>query len=318
MKLVITGGDGFLGHHVVDAFQQTGCDIFIIKHEYYDLLDIRQVKKIYKEMKPDVVIHLAARVGGIQYNKLNPGKLFYENLQMGMNIIHEAAIYGKLQKMVCVGTICSYPITPPIPFKEEDLWNGYPEPTNASYGIAKKALLTMCQAYREQYDLNCIYLLPVNLFGPEDHFGDEVGHVIPMLIKRFLVAVQQSAPEVIVWGSGNATREFLYAGDCAKVILKATQVYNGKEPMNVGSGSEISIKDLSSLIAKIVGYKGKIVFDLSKPDGQPRRVLDVSRIERELGFQKTSILSLEEGLRRTISWYVSKGGQDDIDNNPIV
>lgn len=303
MKVVITGGDGFLGHHVVSAFQQNPYEIYVIKHKYYNLLDINQVRKLYQEMKPDIVVHLAARVGGIQYNKANPGKLFYENVQMGINVIHEAAVYGKLQKMVNIGTICSYPITPPVPFKEESLWDGYPEPTNAPYGIAKRTLLTMCQAYRDQYGLNSIYLMPVNLYGIFDNFGDDVGHVIPMLIKRFLVAVQQNAPEVTVWGSGKATREFFYVEDCAKLILKATQVYNGKEPMNLGSGSEISIKDLSSLIAKIVGYKGKIVFDPSKPDGQPRRVLDISKSVALLGFDPNKATKLENGLRKTVDWY---------------
>ena len=302
MKVAITGGDGFLGHHVVPLFEQA-YDVHVIKHEHYDLLDVNQVKKLYREVKPDIVVHLAARVGGIQYNKLNPGKLFYQNLQMGMNIIHEGAVYGKLQKLICISTICAYPITPPIPFKEESLWEGFPEPTNAPYGIAKRALLTMCQAYREQYELNCIYLMPVNLFGPADHFGDEVGHVIPMLIKRFLVAQQQDAPEVVVWGSGKATREFFYVEDCARLILKASQVYDGKEPMNLGSGSEISIKDLSSLISDIVGYQGKIIFDPSKPDGQPRRVLDISKSIKFLGFDPKTAVKLEDGLKKTIDWY---------------
>jgi GDP-L-fucose synthase len=198
---------------------------------------------------------------------------------------------------------CSYPITPPIPFKEESLWDGYPEPTNAPYGIAKRTLLTMCQAYREQYSLNSIYLMPVNLYGPYDHFGDDVGHVIPMLIKRFLVAEQQNTPEVIVWGSGKATREFFYVEDCAKLILKATQSYDGKEPMNLGSGSEISIKDLSFLKADIVKYKGKITFDPTKPEGQPRRVLDISKSIIRLGFDPNKAIKLEDGLRKTIEWY---------------
>jgi GDP-L-fucose synthase len=304
MKVAITGGDGFLGHHVVPIFEQA-YDVCVIRHKQYDLLDINQVKKLYREVKPDIVVHLAARVGGIQYNKLNPGKLFYQNLQMGVNIIHEAAVYGKLQKLVNIGTICSFPLSPPIPFKEESIWNGYPEPTNAPYGIAKRALLTMCQAYREQYNLNCIYLMPVNLFGPEDHFSDEVGHVIPMLIKRFLVAQQQEAPEVVVWGSGKATREFFYVEDCARLILKATQLYNKKEPMNLGSGREISIKDLSSLISDIVGYKGEIVFDPSKPDGQPRRVLDISKSIKFLEFDPSKAVKLEDGLKKTIDWYKS-------------
>jgi GDP-L-fucose synthase len=278
----------------------------VVKHDQFDLLDDDDTRNMYTIYKPDVVIHLAARVGGIGYNQANPGKLFYQNLKMGMNIIHYAR-EALIKKLVCVGTICSYPKIPPrIPFQEEDFWEGYPEETNAPYGIAKKALLTMCQAYRQQYNMNCIYLMPVNMYGPYDNFKDESSHVIPALIKRFLHAKQNSLPEVKIWGSGQATREFLYVGDCAKVIVTATDSYDKLDPMNIGSGQEILISDLAKLIAGIIGYSGRITFDNNMPDGQPRRVLDISRMQSELGFQKTSILPLEEGLRRTIEWYLQR------------
>lgn len=303
-RVVVTGGDGFLGHHLVPLLTEHYVETIIIKHEYYDLLEKERVKAMYENIKPDIVIHLAARVGGIQYNLKNPAKLFYENLQMGVNLIHEGWKYGRLGKFTCLGTICSYPLSPPIPFKEDDLWDGYPEPTNGSYGVAKRSLEEMCRAYRKQYGMPCIYLMPVNLMGEFDDFSDQTAHVIPMLIKRFIEAKKNKAKEVQVWGSGQATREFLYAGDCAQMILTATEKYNESYPMNLGSGKETSIAELAELIKELVGYKGKIVWDSSKPDGQPRRFLDVSRSIQYLGFNPEKALPLKEGLKKTIEWYM--------------
>jgi len=302
-SVAVTGGDGFLGHHLVPLLQREYSDVTVIKKEYYDLLKEKDVISMYNRIEPDVVIHLAARVGGIQYNQKNPAKLFYENLQMGVHLIHEGHRYGKLDKFTCIGTICAYPISPEIPFKEDDLWNGYPELTNAPYGTSKRSLEVMCRAYREQYGMNCIYLMPVNCFGEHDSFDNETAHVIPMLIKRFINAKENNLSEVEVWGTGLATREFLYAGDCAKLIVEATKSYNEAYPMNLGSGKETSIAELAELIAKLVGYKGKIVWDESKPDGQPRRFLDISRSIQWLGFNPKKAVSLEEGLKRTIEWY---------------
>jgi GDP-L-fucose synthase len=305
-RIIVTGGEGFLGRHVTE---QLKCkEMSVIRHSEYELLNDDDVIRMYCDYAPDIVIHLAARVGGIQYNKKNPGKLFYENLKMGLNMIH----YGmqhKIEKFVCVGTICSYPKIPPrIPFKEEDLWEGYPEETNAGYGIAKKALLVQCQTYRQQYDMNCIYLMPVNMYGEYDDFKDESSHVIPALIKRFIDAKDRNLSEIIIWGSGKATREFLYVGDCAKYIITATDVYDLSEPVNIGSGSETSIFDLARMIASVVGYTGTIIFDSSMPDGQPRRVLNINRMRKELG--DFPFLSLKEGLRRTVSWYQRVYGKE--------
>jgi GDP-L-fucose synthase len=299
-RIIVTGGEGFLGYHVTE---QLKCKkMSIIRHSEYELLNDDDVIRMYRDYNPDIVIHLAARVGGIQYNKKNPGKLFYENLKMGLNMIHYGMQHN-IEKFVCVGTICSYPKIPPrIPFKEEDIWEGYPEETNAGYGIAKKALLVQCQTYRQQYGMNCIYLMPVNMYGEHDDFEDESSHVIPALIKRFINAKENNLPEVVIWGSGRATREFLYVGDCAKALVVAVDLYNKSEPINLGSGQEISIANLTKLIADIVGYKGKIVFDSSMPDGQPRRVLDIGRMNDELGV--FSFLSLKAGLTRTIDWYL--------------
>jgi len=305
-RIVVTGGEGFLGHHLVSYLRSYCSDLIVVRHADYDLLKDESVEAVYSVYKPDIVIHLAARVGGIQYNKANPGTLFYENLKMGLSMIHWGML-SKVEKFVCIGTICSYPRVPPrIPFIEDDIWEGYPEETNAGYGIAKKALLVQCRVYRKQYGMNCIYLLPVNMYGEYDNFSEESSHVIPALIKRFLYAKESNLEEVSIWGSGLATREFLYAGDCARVITIATDSYNSSGPLNVGSGQEIAIKDLANLIASIVHYTGRIVFDSSKPDGQPRRVLDTSRIQIELGFDSSSLLPLEEGLRRTVNWYLNR------------
>jgi GDP-L-fucose synthase len=302
-RIVVTGGDGFLGRHLVPLLNEKCPKVFVLRHEDYELLDYESVTAMYGDIQPDIVIHLAARVGGIQFNQKNPGTLFYENIKMGINMIH-AGMMNEVEKFVNIGTVCSYPSTPPVPFKEDSLWDGYPELTNASYGVAKKALLTMCQAYRKQYNMNCIYLMPCNLFGSEDNFTEEQGHVIPMLIKRFIEAKEKNLKKVTVWGSGKATREFLYAGDAAKAIVEATRLYSKPEPMNIGSGQETSIKDLAELIAYIVGYQGDIAWDKSKPDGQPRRLLDVTRMRKELALDYTTNYSaLQKGLIKTINWY---------------
>lgn len=307
-RVIVTGGDGFLAHHLIPLLMKEYYEVFPIKHEAYDLLVEDRVKAMYDNIKPDIVIHLAARVGGIQYNQLNPAKLFYENLQMGVHLIHLGHLFGKLEKFVCLGSVCSYPVSPPIPFREDDLWNGFPESTNAGYGIAKRSLEEMCRVYREQYEMNNIFLLPCNLYGIADDFSQESAHVVPMLIKRTIEAKERKSKELIVWGSGNATREFLYAGDCAKLILSATQNYNDKWPINLGSGKETSIKELAELIAELVDYKGEIVWDESRPDGQPRRFLDISRSIMWLGFNPENAMPLREGLKRTIDWYYKNKG----------
>jgi GDP-L-fucose synthase len=303
-RVVVTGSEGFLGHHVMKELMPEYSQIIGISHKDYDLLKEDRVKALYDNLKPDIVIHLAARVGGIQYNIVNPATLFYHNLQMGVHLIHFGMLYGRLEKFVCISTICSYPVSPSIPFSEDELWDGKPEISNLPYGLAKRSLETMCQAYRKQYGMNCIYLMPTNNFGEEDCFTQEQGHVIPMLIKRFIHAKENKLTFVTVWGSGLATREFLYAGDCAKLIVEATKSYNEPYPMNLGSGKETSIAELAELIAELVGYKGKIVWDTSKPDGQPRRFLDISRSIQWLGFNPERALPLREGLRRTIEWYM--------------
>lgn len=306
-RIVVTGGDGFLGHHVVPLIRGKYTETFLVRHEDYDLLKEEDVMSMYKILKPDIVIHLAARVGGIQYNQANPGKLFRENMQMGLHMIHQGMEFGKLQKFVCISTICSYSKIPPrIPFREEDLWMGFPEETNAAYGVSKRSLDVMCRAYRKQYGMNCIYLMLTNNFGEWDEFGQEQGHVIPMLIRRFIEAKERSLPNVVCWGTGKASREFIYAGDCAEAIVLATEKYNSPEPMNIGSGQEIKIADLAVLIAELIGYKGKIEFDASMPDGQPRRFLDVSKAEKELGWKAST--PLKDGLEKTIDWYLANRG----------
>lgn len=299
--ICVTGGEGFLGRHVVSSLSEHGCrNVFTVRHSEYDLLRREVVDRLYREVKPQVVIHLASIVGGIGANSKNPGSFFYENLMMGAQVMDAARLNG-VEKFVQIGTVCSYPKFTPVPFKEEDLWNGYPEETNAPYGIAKKALLVQAQAYRDQYGLNSIYLMPENLYGPEDNFDPETSHVIPALIKKFFEAQAGGTKTVAVWGSGKATREFLYVTDAAEGIVLATENYNGREPINLGSGQEISIRDLAQLIATEIGFQGEIVWDATKPDGQPRRALDTTRAAEFFGFRART--DFREGLRRTVEWY---------------
>jgi GDP-L-fucose synthase len=302
-RITVTGGAGFLGAYVVTRLKESGCEnIFVPKRSNYDLVNNEAVKKLYKDAAPDIVIHLAARVGGIGANEQNPGKFFYENLMMGVQMMEQGRLAG-IEKFVAIGTICAYPKSAPIPFKEEDLWNGYPEETNAPYGLAKKMLLVQAQAYRQQYGFNTIYLLPVNLYGPGDNFDPKSSHVIPSLIKKCVDANRLGSKEIVVWGTGKPTREFIYVEDAAEAIVLATERYNKGEPVNIGSGIEISIKELVSLIAELTGFEGQVVWDTSKPDGQPRRRLDISRAEREFGFKAKT--KFREGLRKTIDWYLA-------------
>lgn len=306
-RICVTGGGGFLGRRVVARLRECGCeDVFVVRRRDYDLVRGDGVERLYADVRPQVMIHLAAVVGGIGANRENPGRYFYENLMMGAQLIEGARVH-EVEKFVQAGTVCSYPKFTPVPFREDDLWNGYPEETNAPYGIAKKALLVQGQAYREQYGLNFIYLLSVNLFGPEDNFDPRTSHVIPALIKKFVDATESGARTVEVWGTGAATREFLYVDDAAEGIALATENYNGCEPVNLGSGQEISIRELVGLIAKETSYNGNVQWDGSKPDGQPRRALDTTRARELFGFRaRTPFI---EGLRRTISWYQSARGK---------
>ena len=302
-RIVITGGAGFLGRHLQAELCRSGArpeNLLIPTIEEYDLTREADVQRVYATMQPTVVIHLAAEVGGIGANRENPGRFFYSNMAMGLHLIEHARLVG-LKKFVQIGTICAYPKFTPVPFKEEDLWNGYPEETNAPYGIAKKALLVMLQAYRQQYGLNGIYLLPVNLYGPGDNFNPNSSHVIPALIRKFVEAQDRGQGEVVVWGTGAASREFLYVEDAARGIALATQKYESSEPVNLGAGFEITIKDLAAKIQRLVGFDGRIVWDSSKPDGQPRRCLDTQRAANAFGFKAQ--MAFDEGLRRTIQWW---------------
>jgi GDP-L-fucose synthase len=300
-KILVTGGAGFLGSFVVEKLKERGCqNIFVPRSKDYNLVEMEAVKKLYHDAKPDIVIHLAARVGGIGANRANPGRFFYENLMMGVQMMEVGRQVG-IEKFVAIGTICAYPKYTPVPFKEENLWDGYPEETNAPYGLAKKMLLVQAQAYRQQYGFNAIYLLPVNLYGPRDNFDLETSHVIPAIIRKCIEAKQKGEDKIICWGSGKPTREFLYVEDAAEGIVLATEKYNKPDPVNLGAGFEISIKDLVELIAKLAGFSGKIIWDTTKPDGQPRRSLDTSKALKEFGFKAKT--SLEEGLKKTIEWY---------------
>ena len=300
-RICVTGGGGFLGQRVVAKLRDLGCDsVFVVRRRDYDLVRAEDVERLYRDAAPQVVMHLAAVVGGIGANRDNPGRFFFENIMMGVQLI-EGARQHSVEKFVQLGTVCAYPKHARVPFTENNLWDGYPEETNAPYGIAKKALLVQAQGYRDQYGLNAIYLLPVNLFGPGDNFDPVSSHVIPALIKKCVDAVDQGARTIEVWGTGSATREFLYVDDAAEGIVLATDKYNGREPINLGSGQEFSIRDLVTLIARETGFAGEIIWDDSKPDGQPRRALDVSRAAELLGFKART--DFVEGLRRTIEWY---------------
>ena len=300
-RICVTGGAGFLGSFVLEALTRRGAiDIFVPHIEEYDLVNPQDIQRVLDVSRPDIIIHLAALAGGIGANRARPADFFYINLMMGVQLMHEAWKRG-VSKFVAIGTVCAYPKFTPVPFKEENLWNGYSEETNAPYGLAKKMLLVQAQAYRQQYGFNAIYLLPVNLYGPKDNFNLETSHVIPALVRKCIEAQERGDKEVILWGDGSPTREFLYAGDAANAILTATEFYNGNEPVNIGSGQEISIKDLAELIAHLTGFEGKLVWDTTKPNGQPRRGLDTSRAADYFGWRAS--VPFEEGLRQTIAWY---------------
>ena len=300
-RIVVTGGAGFLGSNVVKKLEERGCKkIFVPRSKDYNLVEMEAVKRLYIDARPDIVIHLAAKVGGIGATSSKPGEFFYDNLMMGVQMMEQGRL-SRIDKFVAIGTVCAYPKSIPIPFKEENLWDGYPEETNAPYGIAKKMTLVQAQAYRSQYGFNAIYLLPVNLYGPGDNFDPETSHVIPALIRKFLDAVTTGKEAVTAWGTGTPTREFLYVEDAAEGIVLATEKYDKPAPVNLGTGSEISIRSLAELIAKLTGFKGRIIWDISKPDGQPRRLFDNSRAKAEFGF--ISKTNFEDGLRETISWY---------------
>ncbi len=300
-RFVVTGGAGFLGSRVVEALQQRGADrVFVPRSADYDLRHHEAVTDLLSDTRPDIILHLAAVVGGIGANRARPADFFYENLMMGTQLFHEAWRAG-VKKFVTIGTVCAYPKFTPVPFHEESLWEGYPEETNAPYGLAKKMLLVQGQSYRQQYGFNSIYLLPTNLYGPRDNFDLETSHVIPALIRKFMEAKDAGAAQVSAWGTGSPTREFLYVDDAAEGILLATERYEKSDPVNIGSGNEISIRALTELIAELVGYEGEVVWDASKPDGQPRRGLDTSRAEQEFGFKAST--TFRDGLTRTIEWY---------------
>lgn len=300
-RVLVTGGAGFLGRYVLKKLEEIGCkEVFVARSKDYNLIEMAAVKKLYQDARPNIVIHLAAKMGGIGANRLYPGSFFYENLMPGVQMLEQARLFG-VEKFVNSGTVCSYPKFTPTPFKEEDLWNGYPEETNAAYGLAKKMVLVQSQAYGQQYDFNSINLMLVNLYGPGDNFDPDYSHVIPALIRKILDAIDNNERRIVVWGSGKATREFLYVEDAAEGIVLATEKYNSTKPVNLGTGFEISIKDLFYLICELTGFKGEIVWDATKPDGQPKRLLDVSRAKAEFGF--TAKTPFKEGLLRTIEWY---------------
>lgn len=299
-RILVTGGMGFLGRHLVRRLEQEGCrDIVMSQREAYDLTRESAVERLYQDTRPQVVLHLAAVAGGIGANLANPGRFLYDNLMMGALVMEYARGTG-VEKFVSIGSICAYPKLTPVPFREEDLWNGYPEETNAPYGLAKKMLLVQGQAYRQQYGFNAIHLMPVNLYGPGDHFDLQNSHVIPALIRKCLEAVERNEAEIVCWGDGSPTREFLYVEDCAEAIVLAAAQYEGADPVNIGSGQEISIRHLAELIAELTGFQGRIVWDTTKPNGQPRRLLDTSRA-RQFGFRAKT--ELREGLQRTVAWY---------------
>jgi len=296
VRTLVTGGGGFLGSHLVERLQAEGHDVFVARRRDYDLTHERDAVRLFDDSRPELVFHLAAEVGGIGANRANPGRYWYANLQMGVNILEQSRVHD-VQKLVITGTVCSYPKYTPVPFREENLWDGYPEETNAPYGVAKKALLVGARSYREQYGLNTIFLMPANLYGPRDNFHETNAHVIADLIRKF----SASADEVVLWGDGSPTREFLYVDDCAEGLALAAARYDGSEPVNLGAGKEISIRELAELVAEIVGYDGRIVWDTSMPNGQPRRSLDASRAKELFGFEART--PLRDGLEKTVAWY---------------
>jgi len=317
-RVLLTGGAGFLGSYVVDMLRDRGCrELFVPRSREYDLREKEDIVRLLGSNRPDVVIHLAAVVGGIGANRRHPGQFFYENAIMGIQLIEQARRFA-VQKFVCVGTICSYPKFTPVPFKEENIWNGYPEETNAPYGLAKKMLLVQLQSYRQEFGFNGIYLLPVNLYGPHDNFNVETSHVIPAIIRKCTEARCQGSRSIVAWGTGKASREFLYVEDAAEGILLAAEHYNKSEPVNLGAGKEITICELVSMIRELGGFEGEIEWDASKPDGQPRRCLDTTRAEREFGFKAKT--NLREGLSKTINWYEKvlkkqSSANDSLSNN---
>ncbi|MHC5060990.1 MAG: GDP-L-fucose synthase family protein [Planctomycetota bacterium] len=306
-RVVVTGGAGFLGGYVVEGLRKRGCkNILVPKIEDYDLVKSDDIIRMYDDMEPDIVIHLAAVVGGIGANREHPGRFFYENLMMGIQLIEHGRLRG-IEKFVAIGTVCAYPKFTPVPFREDDIWNGYPEETNAPYGLAKKMLLVQSQSYRAEYGFNSIFLLPVNLYGPGDNFDPASSHVIPALIKKCVDAIDNGDDYIECWGTGSVSREFIYAADAAEGVLLGTELYNKPEAVNIGAGFEITIKDLVKKIAELAGFGGEIRWDSSKPDGQPRRRLDVSRAKAQFGFEAKT--DFDEGLKKTIQWYVEHGKQ---------
>ena len=300
-RIVVTGGAGFLGKYITEGLRKRDCRYICVPQiEDYDLVNLNDIVRMYADMKPDVVIHLAAVVGGIGANRAHPGEFFYKNLMMGVQLIEQARL-RKIEKFVAIGTVCAYPKFTAVPFNEDDLWNGYPEETNAPYGLAKKMLLVQSQAYRQEYGFNSIFLLPVNLYGPGDNFDPASSHVIPALIKKCIDAVESGEDHIVCWGTGKVSREFIYVADAAEGILLATEHYNGADPVNIGNGFEITIKDLVEKIAELTGFRGEIRWDSTKPDGQPRRRLDVSKAKKLFGFEAKT--SFDEGLKATIQWY---------------
>jgi GDP-L-fucose synthase len=300
-NICVTGGAGFLGSYVLEKLNERGAeDVFVPTIEEYNLVEPNDVSRMLADADPDVVIHLAANVGGIGANQAHPAEFFYDNLMMGVQLMHQSWKRG-VEKVVAIGTVCAYPKFTPIPFKEENLWDGYPEETNAPYGLAKKMLLVQSQSYREQYNFNSLFLVPVNLYGPRDNFNLETSHVIPALIRKALEAQERGEDQLVVWGDGSPTREFLYAQDAAEGILLATERYNSSEPVNLGSGEEISIKNLAEKIVELTGFEGELFWDTSRPNGQPRRALDTSRAKESFGFEAQ--VKLNEGLKRTVDWY---------------